>query len=141
MPSALADRPHDVRQLRVVLVLLDEGDGGVEEVPQVTPGPARQLAPHQVERLDAVRALVYLADPRIPHELLHAVLADVAVAAVHLHGKVGGLEAVVGEEGLDDRRHELHQLVRILAHGRVLVTARDVRAAAPSSRRAHARPR
>ena len=98
----------------------------MEEVPQVAPGPAGQLAAHQVERLDAVRALVDLADPRVAHELLHAVLADVAVAAVHLHGEVGGLEAVVGEEGLDDRRQQLHQLVRILAHRGVLVAARDV---------------
>ena len=108
------------------LFSLDEGDGRVEEVPQVAPGAAGQLAAHQVERLDAVRAFVDLADPRVAHELLHAVLADVAVAAVDLDRKVGGLEAVVGEEGLDDRRQQLDQLVRILAHRGVLVAARDV---------------
>ena len=44
----------------------------------------RQLAADQVERLDAVGALVDHGDARIAHELLHAVLGDVAVAAEHL---------------------------------------------------------
>ena len=126
LAERLAHRYHDVGELRVVLVGLDEGDGGVEEVPQIAAGPLGQLAAHQIERLDAVRALVDLGNPRIPHELLHPVFADVAVAAVDLDGEVRGLEAVVGEEGLDDRRHELHQLVGILAHRGVLVAARDV---------------
>ena len=51
----------------------------------------RQLAADEIERLDAVGALVDHGDARIAHELLHAVLGDVAVAAEHLlrHHRVG----------------------------------------------------
>ena len=74
----------------------------------------RQLAADQVERLDAVGAFVDLGDAGVAHELLHAVLADVAVAAVDLHAEVGGLEADVGEERLDDRRHQRDEIVGLL---------------------------
>ena len=51
----------------------------------------RQLAADEVERLDAVGALVDHGDAGIAHELLHAVFGDVAVAAEHLlrHDGVG----------------------------------------------------
>ena len=48
----------------------------------------RQLAADQVERLDAVGALVDLGDAGVANELLHAVLADVAVAAEDLHAEI-----------------------------------------------------
>ena len=54
----------------------------------------RQLAADQIERLDAVRALVDHGDARVAHELLHAVLGDIAVAAVHLLRQHGVGEAL-----------------------------------------------
>ena len=47
-----------------------------------------QLAADQVERLDAVGAFVELGDAAVAHQLLHAVLADVAVAAEDLHARL-----------------------------------------------------
>ena len=50
--------------------------------------PSDELAADQVERLDAVGALVDLGDARVAHQLLHAPFADVAVAAEHLHAEL-----------------------------------------------------
>ena len=58
------------------------------------PPSLRQLAADEVERLDAVGALVEHGDARIAHELLHAVLGDVAVAAEHLLRQHGVGEAL-----------------------------------------------
>src|SRR3546814_1042607 len=74
-----------------------------------------KLAADEVQGLDAVGALVDLRDARVAHELLHAVLADVAVAAVDLHAEIGDLEAGIGEEGFYDRRHQRDEVVRLLA--------------------------
>ena len=98
----------------------------MEEVPQKAPRPLGQLPTDEVERLDAVRAFVDLADPRVAHQLLHAVLADIAVAAMDLDREIGRLEAVIGEEGLDDRGHQLDQLVGVSAHLRIGMAAGDV---------------
>ena len=73
--------------------LLDEGGDGMEEAAQQAAGPLPQLAADQIERLDAVGAFVDLGDARIADELLHAVVADIAVAAPDLHGEVGAVEA------------------------------------------------
>ena len=100
-----------------------------------------ELAADQVEGLDAVGALVDLGDARVADVLLDAGLADVAVAAEHLHGEVGGGEAVVGEEGLDDRRHQRDEIVGRLPLGRIGVALRAVELAGRPSRRARARPR
>ena len=71
----------------------------------------RQLAADQIERLDAVGAFVDHGDARIAHELLHAVLGDVAVAAEHLlrHDRIG--EALIGEHAFDHRRQQAHVVV------------------------------
>ncbi len=53
----------------------------MEEAAQQAAHVHRQLAAHQVERLDAVGALVDLGDAAVAHQLLHAVVADIAVAA------------------------------------------------------------
>ena len=70
-----------------------------------------QLAPDQVERLDAVGALVDLADARVARELLDARLGDVAVTAVHADRQACRLGAVVGAGSLDDRRQQRDQVV------------------------------
>src|SRR3546814_16381581 len=78
----------------------------MEEAAQQAAHVLAKLAADEVQGLDAVGALVDLRDARVAHELLHAVLADVAVAAVDLHAEIGDLEAGIGEEGFDDRRHQ-----------------------------------
>ena len=87
----------------------------MEEAAQQAAHVLAQLAADKIQRLDAVGALVELRDARVAHQLLHAVLADVAVAAEDLHAQVGHVEAGVGEEGLDDRRHQRDQVVGLLA--------------------------
>ena len=88
---------------------------------------AAELAADEVERLDAVRALVDHRDARIAHELLHAVLADVAVAAEHLLRHHGVVEALVGDHAFDDRGQQAHvvfgRLARLLVLGAVLHVA------------------
>ena len=83
----------------------------MEEAAQQPAHVLAELAADQVERLDAVGALVDLGDAGVADILLDAGLADVAVAAEHLHGEVRGGEAVIGEECLDDRRHQCREIV------------------------------
>ena len=45
-----------------------------------------ELAADEIERLDAVRALVDHGNPSVAYELLHTVFGDVAVAAKYLLG-------------------------------------------------------
>ena len=89
----------------------EEGLHGVEEAAQVAPGVRRQLAPDEVHRLDAVGALVDLGDARVAHELLHAVLGGIAIAAADLQREVAHLEAEVGLEGLHDRSEQGGEVV------------------------------
>ena len=74
-----------------------------------------ELAADEVERLDAVGAFVDHGDAGIAHELAHAVLFDVAVAAEHLLRHDGVVEALVGEHALDHRRHQADVVVGRLA--------------------------
>ncbi len=104
----------------------------MEEMAQEPPGMGRELTSDQVERLDAVGPFVELGNARVAHILLHAVLADVAVAAQHLHADIGGLEAEIGRQRLDHRRHQGDEIVGVLAFPGI---GRSVH-----TRRAHARP-
>src|SRR5205823_14799677 len=63
------------------------------------------------EPLDAVGTFVNHGDARIAHELLHAVLGDVAVAAIDLLGRYRVGEALVGQHALDDRGEQAHVIV------------------------------
>ncbi len=67
----------------------------------------RQLAGHEVDRLDAVGALVDRRDARVAEHLRRAGLLDVAHAAMDLDAERGDLDADVGGERLGDRRQEL----------------------------------
>src|SRR5438874_1289635 len=75
----------------------------------------RQLAADEVERLDAVGAFVDHGDAGVAHELLHAVLLNVAVAAEYLLRDHRVLEALVGENAFDHRRQQAHVIVGGLA--------------------------
>ena len=107
-------------------MLLGEGADFAEERHHGAAAVARQLAADQIERLDAVGALIDHGDARIAHELLHAVLGDIAVAAEHLlrQHRVG--EADVGQHALHDRRHQAHVIVGRLALLRVAGAVGDV---------------
>ena len=72
----------------------------------------RQLALDEVDRLDAVCALVDRGDARIAEELRRAGFFDVAHAAVDLHAERGDLVADVGRERLGDRRQQRGALAR-----------------------------
>ena len=78
----------------------------------------RQLALHEVDRLDAVGALVDRGDARVAIMLRRAGLLDEAHAAMHLHAERGDLVADVGRERLGDRRQQRGALVRRLARSR-----------------------
>ena len=107
-------------------VLLGEVRDLGEERHHCAAAVARQFASNQIERLNAVRALVDHGDARIAHELLHAVLADIAVAAEHLlrRDRVG--KAGVGEHAFDHRRHQAHVIFGGLAGFLILRAVLDV---------------
>ena len=114
-PEGLGQGFDELGHFGIRRVHLDEGGEGVEEAAQVTPGVRRQLAPHQVQRLDAVGAFVDLRHPGVAHVLLHAGFPDVAVAAHDLDAQVGAFGGHVGEIRLDDRRQQGHQVLGLLA--------------------------
>ena len=75
---------------------------------------ARQFAANQIERLNAVGALIEHGDACVAHELLHAMFGDIAMAAIHLlrQHRVG--ESDIGHHALHDRRHQAHMVVGLL---------------------------
>ena len=95
-------------------LLLDEAADLGEESLHRAAAVRRQLAADQVERLDAVGALVDHGDAGVADELLHAPFGDIAVAAEHLLrlDRIG--EAQIGEHAFDHRRHQTHLIVRRL---------------------------
>ena len=111
----LLERLDELLHRLVGLVLRDEAADLAQQALRGAAALHRQLAADQVERLDAVGAFVELGDARVADELLHAVLADEAVAAPGLHREVGALAAHVGEVGLDDGRQHLDEIVGRLA--------------------------
>ena len=66
----------------------------------------RELAGDEIDRLNAVGALVDRRNARVAQMLGGAGLLDVAHAAVHLHAKRGDLATDVGRERLGDRREQ-----------------------------------
>src|SRR5262249_38286985 len=86
----------------------------------------RQLAGHEVDRLNAVGAFVDLRNAGVAIVLGGAGLLDVAHAAVDLDAERGNLAADVGCERLGDRREQRRALVRRLADGVVFGAVRAV---------------
>ena len=86
----------------------------------------RHLAADQIERLDAVGALVDRGDARVAQVLRRAGFLDEAHAAVHLHAERGDLDADVGRKRLGDRREQRGALVRRLALGFAVAVMRAV---------------
>ena len=118
---------RDVRLHRIVsAVLLGKSADFAEERHRGAAAIARQLAAHQIKRLNAVGAFIEHRDARIAHELLHAVFGDVAVAAIHLLRHHGVGETDIGHDALHDRGHQAHVIVGLLAVLRVRRTVGDV---------------
>ena len=65
---------------------------------------AEQRVLHRHERLDLARPLVHGQDERVAQELLRAVFARVADAAVDLHVAPRDLDRLLGREVLEERR-------------------------------------
>jgi hypothetical protein len=73
--------------------------------------PSAQLATDEIERLDAIGAIVNLRNADVADILFHAVRADVAVPAHHLHANVRAFRAEIAEQGLRDRRHQRQEFL------------------------------
>src|SRR5690606_40099832 len=84
------------------------------------------LAAQQVQGLYAGGAYVDGGDGGVAGQLLHAVFADVGVAAAALQGVVGALVAPLGQPALGDRGQEAEQGVGTLALLLVLRALGDV---------------
>ena len=117
---------HGGAEVVVPLVFFDEGLQGGGQLLQLLAAVHQHLAAQQVQALDAVGALVDLADAGVTDVLLHAPLADIAVAAEDLLALHGDVEAVVGHERLGDRRQQGHQIGGFLAGGLVGVVVLGV---------------
>ncbi|MCY1415020.1 hypothetical protein D9M71_304870 [compost metagenome] len=76
---------------------------------------AEYLAPEQVQRLNAVGALIDRRDPAVAYQLLHSPFTNEPVTAKHLHAVVGHLQPGVGHEGFADWREERQQVFGIPA--------------------------
>ena len=98
------------------------------------------LAAEQVERLDAVRALVDHVEAVVAPVLLDRKVARVAVAAEHLDRQAVRLQAPLARPALGDRRQHFEQQVRARAR-RVVAGVQLVDELARSRARARARLR
>ncbi|MPM13169.1 hypothetical protein SDC9_59524 [bioreactor metagenome] len=103
----------------VAVMRLALGLDHLEEGHDVLAAVLRELATDEVKRLHAVRTLVDHRDPGVAGELRHPLFFDVAVAAIDLLRQHRGLEALVGEEALDDGRHQRDQPLGIGVTGLV----------------------
>ena len=98
----------------IAFVFLDEGFDQVKERHNMLAAICCQLAPHQVQRLNAVGAFVDHGDACVAGELAHALFLDIAVTAVDLLGLDRHVIALIGQKTLDDRRQQGQQPKRIL---------------------------
>jgi hypothetical protein len=114
--AQVGERRDEFAHGLVGAVLLDEGLHQRAELLQLGAVVHQDLAAQQVERLDGVGALVDHVDAGVAHVLLDAGAGDEAGTAMHLHGLGRGDPAVVGHEGLHDRRQQRDHVRRILAH-------------------------
>jgi hypothetical protein len=115
-PSAAAfERTQRIAQLRagcaeggVVRNLnpLDDVAEFVEQRPHRSAALRRELARHQIDRLDAIGAFVDRGDARVAIVLRGAGFLDKTHAAVDLHAERGDFIADVGGERLCDRRQQ-----------------------------------
>ena len=118
---------RDVRfHRRVVLAGVEERLHIGEVRLQRAAAVLRQFAADEIERLDAVGALIDHRDARVAHELLHAPFGDVAVAAEHLLRGDGVGEAEIGEHAFHHRREQAHGVIGGLAFLFVGRAMRDV---------------
>jgi len=122
----LTERLHIGRHILIGAALFDVTRDLGEEGLQRAAAVARQFAADQIERLNAVGALIDHRNTRIAHELFHAVLGDIAVAAEHLLGRDRVGEALVGEHAFDHRRHQAHVILGGLPLLGIFRAVRDV---------------
>ena len=114
------------RHRGIAAVLLDVGRDFVEKRLQGTAAVLRQFAADEIERLNAVGALIQHRDACVAHELLHAVFSDVTVAAIDLLRRHRIGETLIGEHAFDDRRHQAEMIVGLLPFLGVPGTLRDI---------------
>jgi hypothetical protein len=91
-------RPWCRRPDRSRLDLLDDAGEFVEQRPHRGAAIGGEFARHEVDRLDAVGALIDRGDARVAIMLGGAGLLDEAHAAMDLHAEIGHLVADVGGE-------------------------------------------
>src|SRR3546814_13255285 len=63
-----------------------------------------QFAAHQIQRLNAVGALVQTQYPGVTNDLFDALLLDVTVSAMHLDGERSEIESGIGAERRSEER-------------------------------------
>src|SRR5512135_2334382 len=105
--------------LEISLYLVEESHDGAATV-------LAQLAADKIKRLNAIGAFINLRDARVAHELLHAMLGDVAVTPEDLlrHHRIG--KTTVREYAFDHRRKQAHMIVCGLAFLFIFGTVRDI---------------
>jgi hypothetical protein len=78
-----------------------------------------QLTRDKIVRLNTVRTFKDLVNSGVAHKLLYAIIPDVAVSSVNLHGSVSAVECAITEVSFDDRCQKLHKIAGFLAFRRI----------------------
>ena len=125
----LAERLDEFAQRRVLVLRLDIVRHGMEKPAQQATGIGGQLAADEVQRLDAVGPLIDLRDATVAYILLHAMFANVTMAAQNLHAEIGGLRAEIGHQRFHDRRQQGDEIPRLPPHFGIRVAALEIKAA------------
>ncbi len=86
----------------------------MEETAQQTPVILPHFAPHQIERLNAVGALINHRNSCVTRILFHAIFTDIAVPAMDLHRQIGNIKAHIGLIRLNHGGQQSHQIIRFL---------------------------
>src|SRR6266542_6059279 len=103
-----AERSGELGHPLALTRVLDEALHDDAQPAELDAAVEQHLATQQIERLNAIGALVDRVDAGIAYVLIHAPFPNVPVAAEHLQREIGARHAVVGEERLDHRRQQRH---------------------------------
>ena len=72
------------------------------------------LATHQVDGLNTIGAFVNTGNAHVTGNLLHAMLANIAMATETLDTQIRHFTATFSKEPFANRRQQRHQLIRLL---------------------------
>ena len=107
----------------------------MKKAAQITAHVSRQLAPNEIQRLNAVRALVDHCNTGVTGILLNPVVPDVTMTAVNLNGHLCGVVTGFRKIGFHERCQQLNEIIRRLALLRIFGSVSNIDIAANPDRK------